>query len=270
MTIIRAGQGTVFHEGERAVQRRAGVEQDAARVGSIITTWISGEYAAFLSSQTLVVMAGRDTRGRVWASPLAGSPGFARALDDHRVLLAGEMPAADPLAAAVKPPGGLIGILAIEPGTRTRIRLNGIGVRTPEGIAVDVSEVSGNCRKYIQRREQEPADQEPGREREPGGGSRPGGRAPRPRGASGPPSTPARPGWSATRTRSSSPVPIRSAARTPRIGAAATQAWALEKRRPAFRLTGGADLKNMLWQPVDTAAGFTDICLLFPQRAWPR
>jgi predicted pyridoxine 5'-phosphate oxidase superfamily flavin-nucleotide-binding protein len=60
--------------------------------------------------------------------------------------------AADPLAAAFEPPGGPIGLLAIEPGTRSRIRLNGTAVRTPDGILVDVTEVFGNCRKYIQRR----------------------------------------------------------------------------------------------------------------------
>jgi len=163
--MIRAGEAAMFHEGERAVQRRAGVERDAARVGGIVGSWIPGEYAEFLSSQTFVVVAGRDTRSRVWASALAGPEGFARALDDRRLLLSGELAAADPLAAAFKPPGGLIGILAIELGTRARIRLNGIGVRTPDGIAVDVSEVFGNCRKYIQRREQEP-----GSEREPGRG----------------------------------------------------------------------------------------------------
>jgi predicted pyridoxine 5'-phosphate oxidase superfamily flavin-nucleotide-binding protein len=152
--MIRAGEAAVFHEGERAVQRRAGVERDAARVGGIVGSWIPREYADFLSSQTFVVVAGRDARSRVWASALAGPAGFARALDDRRLLLAGELAAADPLAAAFKPPGGLIGILAIELRTRTRIRLNGIGVRTPEGIAVEVSDVFGNCRKYIQRREQ--------------------------------------------------------------------------------------------------------------------
>ena len=168
--MIRAGEAAVFHEGECAVQRRAGVERDAARVGGIVGSRIPRQYAEFLSSQVFVVVAGSDARGRAWASALAGPAGFARALDDRRLLLAGELAAADPLAAAFKPPGGLIGILAIEPGTRTRIRLNGAGVRTAEGIAVDVSEVFGNCRKYIQQREQEQAVREPGGERDPGRG----------------------------------------------------------------------------------------------------
>jgi predicted pyridoxine 5'-phosphate oxidase superfamily flavin-nucleotide-binding protein len=142
----------MFHDGERAVQRRAGVERAAARVGRNIISWIPGEYAEFLTSQTFVVLAGCDARGRMWASLLAGGAGFARAVDDRRLLLASRLAATDPLAAAFDPPGGSIGILAIEPGTRSRVRLNGAGQRTPDGILVEVTEVFGNCRKFIQRR----------------------------------------------------------------------------------------------------------------------
>src|SRR5216683_1623326 len=146
------GGCTMFHDGERAVQRRAGVERAAARVGRNIMSGIPGEYAEFLTSRTFVVLAGCDARGRTRASLLAGRAGFARAVDDRRLLLASRLAATDPLAAALEPPGGSIGILAIEPETRSRVRLNGAGERTPDGILVEVTEVFGNCRKFIQRR----------------------------------------------------------------------------------------------------------------------
>jgi predicted pyridoxine 5'-phosphate oxidase superfamily flavin-nucleotide-binding protein len=142
----------MFHDGERAVQRRAGVERDAARVGRVIMSWIPREYAGFLTSQTFVVLAGHDARGRPWASLMAGQAGFARVLGHRRLLMAGQLAATDPLAAAFEPPGGSIGILAIQPETRSRVRLNGAGQRTPDGILVEVTEVFGNCRKFIQQR----------------------------------------------------------------------------------------------------------------------
>jgi predicted pyridoxine 5'-phosphate oxidase superfamily flavin-nucleotide-binding protein len=45
-----------------------------------------------------------------------------------------------------------IGVLAIEPATRRRIRLNGVAELTEAGILVTVAEAYGNCTKYIQRR----------------------------------------------------------------------------------------------------------------------
>ena len=142
----------MFHEGERAVQSRAGVERVAAQVGRGVLDLIPDEFGQFLRRQPFVILAGRDPGGRVWASPLVGGVGFARAVDERHVLLAGAPDADDPLATAFDPPGGRIGILAIEADTRSRIRLNGLAERTPDGILVTVDEAFGNCAKYIQRR----------------------------------------------------------------------------------------------------------------------
>ena len=129
----------MFHEGERAVQRRAGVERVAADVGRHnISSWIPPEFAQFLSRQSFVVIAGADSDDRVWASPLAGGVGFVRVLDHRRIVLAAEPPAGDPLEAPPREPDARIGVLAIEFATRLRIRLNGIVERTPEGIELTV------------------------------------------------------------------------------------------------------------------------------------
>jgi hypothetical protein len=42
--------------------------------------------------------------------------------------------------------------LALEPDTRSRIRVNGTAQHTADGILVTVEEAFGNCPKYIQRR----------------------------------------------------------------------------------------------------------------------
>src|SRR5215472_8871938 len=146
------GMGTLFHDGERAVQRRAGVERAAAQVGRSILSFVPAEFGAFLSPQPFVVVASQDLPGRVWASLVAGGVGFARALDDRQILLAGMPAPEDPLEGALERPQASIGVLAIEFGTRQRIRLNGAAQRTGDGILLTVAEAFGNCTKYIQRR----------------------------------------------------------------------------------------------------------------------
>jgi len=178
------GVSTLFHQGERAIQRRAGVERAAAQVGRNILSFVPAEFGAFLSRQPFVVVASQDQPGRVWASLIAGGVGFARALDDRQILLAGMPAPADPLEAALERPQARIGVLAIEFGTRQRIRLNGIARRT-------------GCQP----------------------GSSPG--LPRRRIARARPWMPAKRRSCAGPTPSSSPVPTPSAALTLRIAAAA-------------------------------------------------
>lgn len=142
----------MFHDGERAVQQRVGAERMAAQIGRNIVSGIPFDYARFLAAQPFVVVAGRDAQARMWASLIGGGVGFARVLDDRRLLLAGALPPHDPLVGAFEPPGGPIGILAIEADTRRRIRLNGVAERRPDGLLVTVEEAFGNCPKFIARR----------------------------------------------------------------------------------------------------------------------
>lgn len=134
---------TTFHEGELAVQRRAGVVDTAAKVGRIIESEIPPAFAAFVMSRQSLVVARPEEDGRVWASLVTGSPGFARALDERRLLIATPPFCAD---------GAPVGVLAIEPHTRSRIRLNGTAELLPDGVVVTVAEAFGNCPKHIRRR----------------------------------------------------------------------------------------------------------------------
>ena len=143
---------TPFHEGELAVQRRAGAELVAAQVGRMIHPFVPAEFAEFLNRQPFVVVACQDQHGRVWASLIAGGIGFARAIDDRQILLAGAPAPGDPLEDALDRQPTQIGVLAIKFGTRQRIRLNGVARRTSDGILLTVTEAYGNCAKYIQRR----------------------------------------------------------------------------------------------------------------------
>jgi predicted pyridoxine 5'-phosphate oxidase superfamily flavin-nucleotide-binding protein len=141
-----------FHDGERAVQRRAGTERAAARVGRYVGSTIRADHAEFLQRQQFVVVAGQDSMGRAWASVLVGPAGSVRAVDERRLLLSGQLAEGDPLTVAFESADARIGIIAMEPDSRTRVRINGLGHRTPDGILVTVEESFGNCPKYIQRR----------------------------------------------------------------------------------------------------------------------
>src|SRR5262245_17274192 len=112
-----------YHPGERAVQVRAGVVDRADRNARVISREIGPGEAEFLADQPLVVAGWVDPGGRVWSSLLAGPAGFLRAEDDGSLLVAASPSAGDPLAGLAD--GDPVGLLAIEPPTRRRLRVNG-------------------------------------------------------------------------------------------------------------------------------------------------
>ena len=140
----------LFHEGERAVQRRAGVADVAVRVGrGALQPGIDPEYAAFLAQRLHLVAGATAPDGNVWASFLIGPPGFARALDSRHLHLVARPAPGDPLAAALDAGPVAIGLLALDQATRSRVRVNGTARLTDTGILVIVEQVFGNCTKYI-------------------------------------------------------------------------------------------------------------------------
>ena len=67
----------MFHEGELAVQERAGVRHAAARLtGMLAPGNLSRGAGGWLAERTLAALTGRDRAGRLWTSVLAGPPGF--------------------------------------------------------------------------------------------------------------------------------------------------------------------------------------------------
>ena len=163
-----------FHAGERAVQRRAGVEGMATRVGHSIHAAVPPAAAAFLAERSWVVIATTDAAGRPWASILSGAPGFARVVDAggdapsdgaRTVRLAAAPAPGDPLAEHASA-GGFVGLVALDPATRRRMRVNGrLTVDGADGaLVIHADQVYANCPKYIQRRlPAAPADaEEPG------------------------------------------------------------------------------------------------------------
>jgi predicted pyridoxine 5'-phosphate oxidase superfamily flavin-nucleotide-binding protein len=146
---------SVFHEGEIAVQAKAGVRHQSERVGNGIHSEIPDAAQEFLLEQPFVVIGATDPEtGNVWASILFGSPGFAHPVDERTVYLAAVPALGDPLQAALSGKAFVpIGLLAIEPATRSRMRLNGTSEAVEGGLLVHAAQVYANCPKYIQRRD---------------------------------------------------------------------------------------------------------------------
>src|SRR4051812_3655585 len=111
-----------FHAGELAVQRRAGVEDEAARLsGMLAPAELRGGLGLFLAGRTYAAMSARDRAGRLWVSPLAGDPGFL-AVTGPTTLEIGAAPGpGDPLHGL--PAGQAVGLLVIEYVARRRARV---------------------------------------------------------------------------------------------------------------------------------------------------
>lgn len=141
----------VFHEGELAVQYRAGVSAVAQKVGRIIAPQLPDGADGFLANLPILFRGGMDQDGHVWASALTGDPGFIRVIGPQSVEINALPQPHDPLTQ--QPDGSPAGFLAIYLATRQRFRFNGTATRTDGLVRVRVEQAYGNCPKYIQQRE---------------------------------------------------------------------------------------------------------------------
>lgn len=121
------------------------VDHGSSRVGSRIPDVA----AEFLRNQHTLVIGAADDDGRVWAGMLAGPIGFAAPRDDRTIDLSGLPHFEDPLHGLFEQNRD-VGLLAIEPQTRRRMRVNGIAVRADEILTVIAEQVYSNCPKHIQ------------------------------------------------------------------------------------------------------------------------
>jgi predicted pyridoxine 5'-phosphate oxidase superfamily flavin-nucleotide-binding protein len=148
-----------FHEGEIAVQERAGERDVARRHGAIISSRIAPGALPFLVQQRLIALSAAGDDGHLWTSVWCGEPGFVRSEDGQHVSIL--PPLMSLMSGAPDDPvlrrlgvGRDLGILAIELTSRRRLRINGTvdAISTAE-IGVAVRESVPNCPKYIQRRQ---------------------------------------------------------------------------------------------------------------------
>jgi uncharacterized protein len=140
-----------FHPGELAVQQRAGLLAQAARLEGMLAPALLGRSAAmFLANQRLAVLTARDDTGRLWTSPLVGTPGFLEASAEILTINT-TIARTDPLCAIT--PGSDIGIVIVDFAAGRRLRINGrLTGSEPGRLNVTVQQAYGNCPSYIQKR----------------------------------------------------------------------------------------------------------------------
>lgn len=141
----------VWHDGELAVQTRAGVVEQARKVGAIIGENIPAAAAHFLGARPYVIVATAGASGEIRASILAGEPGFATAVSDRSVRI---LPTSGHIESVLSDIGenSSIGLLAIDPSTRRRMRVNGRASASGSAIVITTREVYSNCPQYIHSR----------------------------------------------------------------------------------------------------------------------
>jgi predicted pyridoxine 5'-phosphate oxidase superfamily flavin-nucleotide-binding protein len=154
-----------FHEGEIAVQERAGERDIGRRRHTIISPRIVPGALAFLAQQRLIALSVAGEDAHLWTSVWCGQPGFVRSDDGERVTIRRSLMALapdDPVLGRLAV-GRDTGLLAIELTTRRRLRINGRVERiSPGEIVVRVRESVPNCPKYIQRRQPREVTTAPG------------------------------------------------------------------------------------------------------------
>ena len=144
--------GGEFHDGELTVQRRAGVQAEAARLSPMLgRAELRGGTAAFLADATLAALTARDHSGRLWISPLTGRPGFLTAVSPNTLLIESTVPEGDPLHRLRGDQA--MGLVVMDFAARRRVRINGrLGKASERALEVIVQQAYGNCPQYIQQR----------------------------------------------------------------------------------------------------------------------
>ena len=147
---------TVYHPGELAVQRQLGQSDLAARLSRMVRAEIPDAAADFLAEQPMVVLSGADESGHVWASLVIGPPGFVHVATDsdeaEQIVIDALPVTGDPLREVVIAKPRRVGMIAIQPQTRRRMRVNGVATPTGAGLLIQPDQVYSNCPKYIARR----------------------------------------------------------------------------------------------------------------------
>lgn len=153
-----------WHQGEVALQRHVGVDQQMAAVGQrVFRDHLDAQHRAFYPELPFAIAGVVDPEGDAWATLLAGRPGFL-STSAYSLHAAVARDPSDPADAGMND-GDAIALLGIQLETRRRNRVNGQISRTgSDGFDLTVGQAFGNCPQYIQLRDhafaREPGDGE--------------------------------------------------------------------------------------------------------------
>lgn len=148
---------SIYHPGERKVQREAGAIEVAASMERRVLPVLAHLYVNFIQSQPYVFLGTVAADGNAWGSILSGAQGFMRVRDEQTLWIGALPDKEDPLGGDFRD-DAQIGLLLLDFSTRRRLRINGSVRVGAEGFAVSTRQVYTNCTRYIQSRRCELAD----------------------------------------------------------------------------------------------------------------
>jgi ferredoxin-NADP reductase/predicted pyridoxine 5'-phosphate oxidase superfamily flavin-nucleotide-binding protein len=143
-----------WHDGERAIRRRAGVEEQMEPLGArSIINFLLRPHRVFYAKLPYAIFGTVDDAGDPWATVIAGLPGFIQSPEATHLHIEAAPQPGDP-AGAGWATGSHVAVLGIELLTRRRIRANGLLEEvTSSGTVLRVQQSFGNCPQYIQSRD---------------------------------------------------------------------------------------------------------------------
>ena len=144
-----------YHEGELAMQARAGALEAAHQAATRIHDRLPANALPYIAQQEMAIFGSLVTHGEVWASVLFGHAGFLTVRDTQTLDLqrnACHTASGDPFWQNLDQDPRL-GILLIELHSRRRLRINGrVRGITGNEYCIGVERAYANCPRYIQRR----------------------------------------------------------------------------------------------------------------------
>lgn len=153
--------GSPFHRGEKAVQKRLGVRDIEDWARKVVRDYLPEQHRHFYTGQPFLVVSARDGTGRPWVTLLEGAESFVTSPDPQHLVIEAKPVPGDALEHSFKV-GVDVGILGIELTTRRRNRVNGRVVgNVPDAIMFRADQTFGNCPQYIREREWRRVDGEP-------------------------------------------------------------------------------------------------------------
>ncbi|MEO1027647.1 MAG: pyridoxamine 5'-phosphate oxidase family protein, partial [Pseudomonadota bacterium] len=156
------GDGSPWHAGEIAIQKRVGVADRMADIGKrVIRDFMPDQHREFYSQLPFLVVGTVDSAGAPWATIVGNKPGFVQSPDKQTLTIAADALDNDPAAEGYAEGKG-IGFLGIELHTRRRNRMNGTITASGDAqFTVGVEHSYGNCPQYIQLRDYELINPDP-------------------------------------------------------------------------------------------------------------
>ncbi|MGY4315927.1 FAD-binding oxidoreductase [Bradyrhizobium sp. JR3.5] len=143
-----------WHAGEMAIQQKVGVAEKMAAVGQrAVRDFMPDQHRDFFAQIPFVVVGSVDRSGDVWASLLAGRPGFIASPTPRHLEIDARPEPSDPASEGMRE-GDAIGLLGIELHTRRRNRANGLlRASSDKALSFELDQSFGNCPQYIQLRD---------------------------------------------------------------------------------------------------------------------